>query len=316
MPDTTPTQSVPVISSSIVRPPTPARTTATTPSLTTAALSPAQQHLLSQFYRYKHLTTSQFHRLTQPTKLVQQTLRDLAKLRQLKLIRSFPLDPGLGARSQYCWQLTRLGAERLELTTYGSQYRRKPTLDYLAYQDEQIALEQAVLSLDGSGWKLLRPRTYPPKERPAETEQYRLLVRLGLENEARRGKAVEKVFTTFAPRQCNDYIAYNPAQGLAVLLVLPKADATLKFWKSRLATYRALCYAKRKRSWLLEERQPNLSWLEIGAVFHSEEEARRRKLYLSKEPVSVTTLQLLSLFLADFAAEYWTTQTQRASLGG
>ena len=117
--------------------------------------------ILRLLLEYRFLTTGQCHTLL-GQKWPQQTRRALARARKKRLIKSFAYQPGLGNRSELCWQLTLTGIHFLEKADgsqigYNSSFWRKPPLERIQQRDSELELEQQV---KGVGWKVIRPRTY------------------------------------------------------------------------------------------------------------------------------------------------------------
>lgn len=261
---------------------------------TTSELTTGRRLLLELIGQRKRLTTSQLHGLCQPDKLLQQTQRDLARLREMKLTRSIQADPQKGRSSELAWMLTRRGADLINVK-YGSNYRRKPGKEQLEYERLEFALVQAI---EEAGWHVSKPHKYgPTNPKPECTHQAELLRELFhasetylIEKARRTGQSVDfererdfdhNLHLWVVPDGANDYIAYLPGKPWKlVILILPRSNATVQFWKKRLELYKNLT-----------ER------IMVVAVFTTTDEGYRRKALLNAGHISVTTIDRIPVLL-------------------
>jgi hypothetical protein len=213
--------------------------------------------MLKFIARYHTVTTTQVHHWVQPDKHPTQTNRDLAMLRQLKLVQSYPIQlQAGGGRSTLCWQLLRAGAAQLQLPHYGSHFTRRPQPEALQQRDYELGMLRQ-LKAEGYGW--LEPVAYNSQHpKPELTPQARYLREVLGKLEQRRLAEVRRVnpnhfqlekwtleyergfYQIEAPSQANDYLFYREGELVAFVVIACPFDATEHFWKARIKQYQRL----------------------------------------------------------------------------
>lgn len=235
--------------------------------------------ILRLLVEYRFLTTAQLHTLL-GHKWPQQTRRALARARKKRLIKSFAYQPGLGNRSELCWQLTLTGIHFFEKAEgsqvgYNSSFWRKPPLERIQQRNSELELEQQV---KGAAWKVIRPRTYNHhKPLPNYTRQYKAIATALtlLEQRRRAGQPVDPngPHTLGIPLRINEYVAQSQDKSRAVVLILCPARVGETFWAERL-----------KKFGLLAREIP------VVAVFAESASARLYQPMLEEGKLVVTTL--------------------------
>jgi hypothetical protein len=235
-------------------------------------LTRGRKELLQLIVNYRSLTTKQVWRLAYPDRHYSHTSRELASLRELRMLASHPIEPELGRRSELAWVLLKRGADALGIgDNYDSHQRRKPTKETMRQRDLEIELERQVE--DVAGWKLIKPVTHSPaRPLPEPTRQARHLTAAAsfaeytaiqrlLKDDPHhpqlRGRVMAykaKMYEVDIPARANDYVAWLRVRGgagsinnlgatkaeIATVLILCEPRATERFWQARIEEYRAL----------------------------------------------------------------------------
>lgn len=256
--------------------------------------------ILRWLVEYRYGTSRQIWGELQPHKDYHHTLGDLAKLRELGLVKSFRYQPERGGGSQLCWLLLRDGAE-VAGANYGNHYLREPSRKQIEFRELELLLTRTV---SRTGYTLIKPQIYS-RERPAppKTPQYYSLVegvralqyqrklqktRYSANNRAGSNDYDDEVYQIVPPYRANDYVAsYGSPLVTMVVLILAPFDAGEKFWKSRLEEYRRL----------LKEKVP------VVAVFASEPQARSWQELLKQGGFKLTIIERVEKLLLSLAQE-------------
>jgi hypothetical protein len=235
-------------------------------------LTEGRKELLQLIVDYRSLTTKQVWRLAYPDRHYSHTSRELASLRELRMLASHPIEPELGRRSELAWVLLKRGADVVGIgNDYDSHQRRKPTKETMRQRDLELELKRQVEDI--AGWNLIKPVTHSPaKPLPEPTRQARHLIVAAsfaeytavqrllkddphhpqLKERAMAYKA--KMYEVNVPARANDYVAWlrgrsgagpiNNLNGtkaeIATVLILCEPRATERFWQTRIEEYRAL----------------------------------------------------------------------------
>ncbi len=238
-------------------------------------LTEGRKALLQLLLEYRSLTTRQVWQLAYPDRHYSHTSRELASLRELRMLASHPIEPELGRRSELAWVLLKRGADVLGLgNEYDSHRRRKPTKETMRQRDLEIELQRQVEEV--ARWKLIKPVTHSPAlPLPEPTRQARHLIAAasfaeytaiqqllkedphhpGLKERVMAYKA--RMYEVKVPVRANDYVAAwqqitvtgsaGPQNNLddtkaeiATVLILCEPRATERFWQARIKEYRAL----------------------------------------------------------------------------
>ena len=289
-----------------------------------ARLTEARRTLLELIAEYHYLTTKQIWKHLYNGKKLQQTQRDLAVMRdELKLIRSFGVEPEIGRASEYCWQLTRQGAEDELGIEYSTNLARKPTSRQRIYfQEVRLNLERQVTQV--TLWKLIKPQAYnrnqPKPIRGDFTPQYEMLIKgLSYLQGLYRPGAVDLSGTPLeystlinavqlsglhsiqtSPLQivANDYVAYldTTQEVLVVPLIVCPPGAGREFWKERAELYHPINGGTNSTSSVSHK-------LMIFAVLTSGEQVKAQEASLNKYGFEVATVGKLAKALSWAKAE-------------
>lgn len=237
-------------------------------------LTEGRKELLQLILEYRCLTTKQVWQLAYPDRHYSHTSRELASLRELRMLASHPIEPELGRRSELGWVLLKRGADVLGIgDDYNSHQRRKPTKETMRQRDLEIELQRQVEEV--ARWNLIKPVTHSPaRPLPEPTRQarhlitaasfaeYRVIRQLlkedphlpGLNERAMAYKA--RMYEVNVPARANDYVAWlqvpvpdrviplnnqkDTKADIAVVLILCEPRATERFWQARIEEYRGL----------------------------------------------------------------------------
>jgi hypothetical protein len=235
-------------------------------------LTEGRKELLQLIAEYRSLTTKQVWRLVYPDRHYSHTTRELACLRELKMLASHPIEPELGRRSELAWLLLKRGADVLGIgDDYDSHFRRKPSKETMQQRDLELELEQQVEKV--AEWKLVKPATHSPvRPLPEPTRQAQHLLAAAsyaeytaiqqlLKEDPHHPRLRERLMVYKArmyeinvPVRTNDYVAWLRLPGsagpvnnldgakaeIAVVLILCEPRATERFWQARIEEYQAL----------------------------------------------------------------------------
>lgn len=256
-------------------------------------LTARRLQMLLQLERHGCLGAGEMHQLVDPSKSRSYTSKDLAALEENGCVKRFRLKPSEGASSEFGYQLTQKGASQIGVKL-GSEDRREPSTEKLEWQRMVRELERAV---ESAGWLLIKKHDYNSSHPvPEYTPQYLQLARAlkvaagyelrqELEGYAanRVSESLEKRIQWYLeqpprclglPGKVNDYVVYPPDQLTAVVLILPRPNASTDFWQNRINKY----------SRIAKE-------LFVFGVFNSEEQALQYKPLLNEHNLRVTTLK-------------------------
>ncbi|MBN9390830.1 MAG: hypothetical protein J0I20_22565 [Chloroflexi bacterium] len=190
--------------------------------------TPDRLAILKMLAEYRSLTTRQISKLLQ-TRGFPKTLRrvqsDLQMLNRAGYIRSYPVLPEIGPRSELGWSLLKPGAAWAGLEHhYGNHFRRKLSVEQLAHTGLKLELERVVAT--SAGWQLEKPQTYNRvRPLPSRTPQYyRLAQALTWREFYNTGRwpvgDIKGTHTLGLAFKTNDYVAYSRPREV------PKVSAT------------------------------------------------------------------------------------------
>jgi len=274
-----------------------------------------RRQILELLAEYHYLTTEQIWRHLQSDKKIPHTRRELVKLRDdLKLVRSFAIEPEAGAASPYCWVLTRRGVEDELGQEYTPDMVRKPTRQRIYFQEVRLAVERQVRAQ--AGWELVKPQNFNPHHfKPKDggvTMQYQQVIkglsylsgiyhpnaidssgqRIGISILASAVRLSERLaIHTSQLQTSNDYVAYleTGQEFFAVPLIICPPGAGRDFWKERAALYHPICSLGVGSKMVSQGRR-----LLAFGVFETSEQTSQYKLELAKYGLEVATAGKLS----------------------
>ncbi len=294
--------------------------------------TPDRLAILNLLVEYRSLTTRQVSSLLQ-TKNFSKTLRrvqsDLQMLKRAGLVQSFPVSPEIGPRSELGWILLKPGSDWAGVDHhYGNHYRRKPSIEQLAYTSLKLELERGVGA--SVGWRLEKPQTYNRVQPlpPRTPQYYRLAEALTWREFRTTGRwpvgDIKGPHTLGVAFKANDYVAYSiPREVPTVPSIISKAAlpaATRETGNAKEASalqpankentkaysehavVLILCPPKGSQSfWQARFRQYQIiaGQLLVVGVFETEEKALSHKALLSKGGLRVTTLSRIRTVLED-----------------
>lgn len=199
----------------------------------TAQLTRCRLAILDLLYDHRILTTSQIHReVRRNDDRRKDTWRDLAKLRELELIKGYALDPTKGNASEFYWHLTKKGAAELGLKPLTTKVKN-PEPYQLEFKTHQLELAWHVKR---ARLILFKPQHFnAARPKPYETPQSIIMLKYLQTNFPNRNSTF---LTLSRPTKINDYIAYDVNYSQFFIFILCPPDAGRKFWEGRAKLYK------------------------------------------------------------------------------
>lgn len=199
----------------------------------TAQITDCRLEILYFLYDHRVLTTSQIHREVRNNERRKDTWRDLAKLRELELIKGVALEPDKGKASEFYWFLTKKGAQELGHTPLTTKVKN-PEPRQVEFKTHQLELECQVKT---AGLLLIKPQHFNvSRPKPVETRQSEIMLKyLDFHFSATNRN---QTYRLYRPLGVNDYLAHTPKHSQIFIFILCPPDAGRKFWEGRASLYK------------------------------------------------------------------------------
>ncbi len=223
----------------------------------------------------------------QSEKYYTHTLGELAALRKMGMVQSRPIQPERGKVSELGWYLLKRGANTAGIPEYWNTGRLYSSREAIAQRGLELELARQVS--EAGGWNLVKPIFYnSSRQLPPVTPQGKIIqnylkkaelaaLRQAATTDPFRPGLSQKIlnyragfFEERIPYQVNDYVAYRTCGegsaeiNMVVILILCPAQATKKYWQSRISIY----------SKIVKSEEPEIETkVEVLAVFKNIEQA-------------------------------------------